>query len=232
MINCVIVEDEFAGQQMLAHKLKTHFPECEIVAVIDNKNQAIDFLNTNKTIDLVFLDVQIKGGTGIDVLESIHVKTFESIFITAYDRYAIDALNAAASYYLLKPIRDDEFKKGMAVVLAKINKTNLTNTLLIPNKGSYNTLKYDDIIYFESDGPYTYIVTKDERILSSKNLGYYEKIIPKDQFKRSHHSYIVNLKHLQLFIKSRTGILKMSNGVEIPIVQRRMQEFMHFISEK
>ena len=54
MINCVIVEDEFAGQQMLAHKLKTHFPECEIVAVIDNKNQAIDFLNTNKSIDLVF----------------------------------------------------------------------------------------------------------------------------------------------------------------------------------
>jgi two-component system LytT family response regulator len=232
MINCVIVEDEFAGQQMLSHKLKNLFPECEIVAIIDNKTEAINYLNTNKTIDLVFLDVQIKGGTGIDVLESINDKNFEAIFITAYDRYAIDALNASASYYLLKPIRDDEFKKGMSVVLSKINKSNLTNTLLIPYKGSYNSIKFDDIIYFESDGAYTNVITKEERILSSKNLGYYEKLLPKEQFKRSHHSYIVNVKHFQLLIKSRTGTLRMSNGIEIPISQRRMQEFMQFLLDQ
>lgn len=232
MINCVIVEDEFAGQQMLSHKLKNLFPECEIVAIIDNKTEAINYLNTNKTIDLVFLDVQIKGGTGIDVLEGVNDKNFEAIFITAYDRYAIDALNASASYYLLKPIRDDEFKKGMSVVLSKINKSNLSNTLLIPYKGSYNSIKFDDIIYFESDGAYTNVITKEERILASKNLGYYEKILPKEQFKRSHHSYIVNVRHLQLLIKSRTGTLRMSNGIEIPISQRRMQEFMQFLQEQ
>ena len=231
MINCVIVEDEFAGQQMLTHKLKTLFPECEILAIIDNKVEAVKFLNSNKSIDLVFLDVQIKGGTGIDVLESIEEKNFEAIFVTAYDRYAIDALNASASYYLLKPIRDDEFKKGMSIVLSKINKSNTSNTILIPYKGSYNAIKFEDIIYFESDGAYTNVVTKEERILSSKNLGYYEKSLPKDQFKRSHHSYIVNVKHLQLLIKSRTGTLRMINGIEIPISQRRMQEFMQFLQE-
>ncbi|WP_430406196.1 LytR/AlgR family response regulator transcription factor [Fluviicola sp.] len=232
MINCVIVEDEIAGQQILLNKLKTHFPECEVLAIIDNKVEAIQFINANPSIDLVFLDVQIKGGTGIDVLSSIENKTFEAIFVTAFDQYAIDALNASASYYLLKPIRDETFKKGVSLVLSKINKSSVSNTLLIPYKGSYNSIKYDDIIYFESDGAYTNVITKHERILSSKNLGYYEKILPKEQFKRSHHSYVVNVKHMELLIKSRTGILRMITGKEIPIAQRRMQEFMHFLQEQ
>lgn len=231
MINCVIVEDEPISQQVLLQKLKFHYPQCEVLKVFDNKDEAISYLNTADNIDLVFLDGQIHGGTGLDVLAACEGRSFEAVFVTAYDKYAIDALNASASYYLLKPIRTEEFKRGIDFILAKINKSSISNTILVPYKGSYTALKYDDIIYFESDGAYTNIITKDDKMVSSKNLGHYEKLLPKEKFKRSHHSYILNLKHMQHLTKGRTGTIKMVNGAEIPVAQRRMQEFMQLFNE-
>lgn len=231
MINCVIVEDEPICQQVLLQKLKFHYPQCEVLKVFDNKDDAISYLKSADNIDLVFLDGQINGGTGLDVLEACEGRSFEAVFVTAYDKFAIDALNAAASYYLLKPIRTEDFKRGMSLILSRINQTNTSNTILVPYKGSYTALKYDDIIYFESDGAYTNIITKDDKMVSSKNLGHYEKLLPKEQFKRSHHSYILNLNHMQLLTKGRTGTIKMANGVEIPVAQRRMQEFMQLFNE-
>jgi two-component system LytT family response regulator len=227
MISCVIIEDEIAGQQILLSKISNYYPECEVLEIIDNKEQAVAFLNNNK-VDLVFLDVQIKGGTGLDVMNEVHEKNFEAIFITAYDQYAIEALNASASYYILKPIRDLDFKKGMQTVLAKLKKSSSSTTILIPNKGSYSILKFEDIIYFESDGSYTKVLTSEECILSSKNLGYYEKILPAEQFIRPHHSYIVNLAKIQLLKKGRSGILEMKNGIEIPVSQRKMSLFLEY----
>lgn len=231
MINCVIVEDELISQEVLLQKLKFHYPQCEVLKVFDNKDDAVSYLKSADNIDLVFLDGQINGGTGLDVLEACEKKSFEVIFVTAYDKYAIDALNAAASYYLLKPLRTEDFKRGMSLVLSKINQSNSAGTILIPYKGSYAAVKHDDIIYFESDGAYTNIITKDDKIVSSKNIGHYEKLLPKERFKRSHHSYIVNLKHMQLLTKGRTGTIKMANGTEIPVAQRRMQEFMQLFNE-
>jgi two-component system LytT family response regulator len=231
MINCVIVEDDLISQQVLVQKLKFHYPQCDVLEIFDNKDDAVNYLRSNNEIDLVFLDVQINGGTGLDILAACENKSFEAVFITAHDHYAIEALNAAASYYLLKPLRNEDFKRGMDIVLSKINQSNNSNTILVPYKGSYSPIKYDDIIYFESDGAYTNIITKDERIVSSKNLGHYEKSLPKEQFKRSHHSYIVNVRHMQLLVKGRTGTLKMSTGIEIPVAQRRMQEFLQFFAE-
>lgn len=232
MIHCVIVEDEVICQQVLLQKLRFHYPQCEVLKVLDNKDDAISYLKSADNIDLVFLDGQINGGTGLDVLAACEGRSFEAVFVTAYDKFAIDALNAAASYYLLKPIRTEDFKRAMSLVLSKINQSNSASTMLVPYKGSYTAIKYDDIIYFESDGAYTNIITKDDKITSSKNLGHYEKSLPKEQFKRSHHSYILNLKHMQLLTKGRTGTIKMVNGTEIPVAQRRMQEFMQIFNEK
>lgn len=232
MINCVIVEDDPIGQQILVQKLRLHYPQCEVLKIFDSKDDAISYLQANTGIDLVFLDVQINGGTGLDVLSAIENKAFEAIFVTAHNHYAIEALNASASYYLLKPIKTEDFKRGMDLILSRIRKASTSNTILIPFKGSYSPVKFDDIVYFESDGAYTNIVTKDERVVSSKNLGFYEKLLPKEQFKRSHHSYIVNVNYMQLLIKGRTGILKLNTGKEIPVAQRRMQEFMQFFNEQ
>ncbi len=230
MIKCLIVEDEQAGQQILLRKLATLYPECNVLSIIDNKDEAVQFI-TNNEVDLVFLDVQIIGGTGLDVLQECQKRNFETIFITAYDNFAISALNENASYYLLKPIMDEEFSKGMSSVLEKIKATKSPTKILIPNKGVYLPINLVDILYFESDGAYTYVVTSEERVLSSKNIGYYEKSLPNDIFKRPHHSYIVNIDKIHLFKKGRSGLLIMQNEKEIPVSQRKMNDFMDYFIE-
>lgn len=230
MIKCLIVEDEQAGQQLLLRKLANLYPECNVLSIIDNKDEAVHFINNNE-VDLVFLDVQIIGGTGLDVLQECQKRNFETIFITAYDNFAISALNENASYYLLKPIMDEEFSKGMSFVLEKIKATKSPTKILIPNKGAYLPINLVDILYFESDGAYTYVVTSEDRVLSSKNIGYYEKSLPNSIFKRPHHSYIVNIDKIHLFKKGRSGILMMQNEKEIPVSQRKMNDFMDYFIE-
>jgi two-component system LytT family response regulator len=230
MVSCVIVEDDKLSQELLIKKLATSHPECQVVAVFENKIDAVNFLNNN-TIDLVFLDVNLREGSGLDVLEEAEKRTFETIFITAHDNFAISALNQNASYYILKPINDDEFAKGMALVVDKIRNSKSPSKILIPNKGVYLPINLSDIFYFESDGAYTYVVTTDDRVLSSKNIGYYEKTLPAETFKRPHHSFIVNVDKINLFRKGRSGVLIMQNEKEIPVSQRKMNDFMDYFIE-
>ncbi len=224
MIRCLVVEDEFAAQQLLLKKLNVFYPDVEVLAVVNNKAEAIDFIKNN-SLDLVFLDVRIKGGTGIDVLQEVPDRQFEAIFVTAYDDYAIHALNENASYYLLKPLRNADFQKGMEAVLKRIRAKKEPDFIFVPYKGVDIRIPVKEIIYLESDGAYTYLVTETERYISSRNLGYYEKKFPAYRFIRSHHSFIVNLSHVHSFKKGRSGALLMGNGVEIPVSQRRMMDF-------
>lgn len=230
MIRCLIVEDEFAAQQILLKKIATYYPEIQVLDVINNKNDAVAFIDSTE-LDLVFLDVQIKGGTGLDVLQSAARRDFETVFITAYDHYAIEALNENASYYLLKPIRDTEFQKGLSLILGRINAKKESSFILVPNKGIQLSIRTEDIIYLASDGAYTSVVTNTDTYLSSKNLGYYEKTLTTNHFVRSHHSYIVNLSKIQSLKRGRSGLLIMKNGVEIPVAQRRMNDFLEYFVE-
>lgn len=230
MVNCVIVEDDKISQEILIKKLEFAYPECRILASIENKNEALNFLNSND-VDLVFLDVKLKDGNGLEILKECSKRNFETIFITAHDSFAISALNQNASYYLLKPINDKEFKHGMSIVLDKINATKSPSKILIPNKGVYLPINLADIYYFESDGAYTYVVTAEDRVLSSKNIGYYEKTLPAESFNRPHHSYIVNIDKIHLFKKGRSGKLIMQNEKEIPVSQRKMNDFLDYFIE-
>lgn len=230
MIKCVIVEDEVAGQFLLQRKIKKHFPICNVEAVIDNRKEAVQYLN-NHTVDLVFMDVQVKGGTGIDILKDIREPKFETIFITAYADYAIEALNKNASYYLLKPIKDEDFVLGMEVVLEKIQGNKGNAGVFVTRKGEQFFVSFKDIIFLESDGSYSHLYTIDERIMSSKNLGHYEKLLPEDQFVRTHHSYVVNAHHIKKITKSRGATLTMTNDYEVPVAQRRVSDLQNYIVE-
>lgn len=221
MIKCIIVEDEIAGQLILKKKLQINFPEINVLCVVDNVNEAVLQIDNEKP-DLVFMDVQIKGGTGFDVLERLEYLNFETIFITAYDNYAIEAINKNASYYLLKPLSNDEFIIGVEKILERIKQKNGLPFILVPSKGIQIPLSLDDVYFLESSGAYTNINSETEKFVSSRNLGYYEKTLPPKQFIRTHHSFLVNIHKVEKIIKGRSGTLIMKNGVEIPISQRRI----------
>ncbi|MCH2223779.1 MAG: LytTR family DNA-binding domain-containing protein [Crocinitomicaceae bacterium] len=224
MIKAIIVEDDKTAQKILSGNLKDKYPEIELVTTIDNYNEAVKYLEKN-TVDIVFLDVLIKGGTGINILKALEVRNFETIFVTAHENYAIDALNNDVSYYLLKPLRKDDFVKAVDIVLRKIQQKSTDVFIKIANKGTYTTISVSDIYYFHSDGAYTLIYTSNGKILSSKNLGYFEKLVPETIFKRCHHSYLVNINQVKQLKKGKNGSVLMSDGTDIPISQRKMSSF-------
>jgi two-component system LytT family response regulator len=216
MIKCVIIEDELLAQALLADKLKRLFPEITIKCIIDNKQEAINYLNHNK-VDLVLLDNRLKGGFGLDVIEQTGHLGFEVIFATAYAEYAVDALNKGAVFYLLKPFSENDFSTAIEKAIRKINEKKML--LSIDND---TIVKLDDIIFIQSSGAYSVFTMLDRStMMASKNLGYFEKRLPANSFFRIHHSVIVNIKHVIKVKNGPSPRLLLSDGVTSLSVSQR-----------
>ena len=109
-LNAIIVEDEETSREILRNYLKKYCPNVHIMAEAANVDEALVAIRSNDP-DLIFLDVEMPFGNAFDLLDKVGERTFETVFVTAYNHYAIDALNAHASYYLMKPISIDDLIK-------------------------------------------------------------------------------------------------------------------------
>ena len=226
----IIIEDEKAGQELLKMNISESFPECKVVAVVDNVADSVKQINLLKP-DLIFLDIQIKGGTGFDVLKQIPKRTFEVVFITAHNNYAIQALRTQAIDYILKPFNKTEFKEAVKRILSNAAERSReaanhgnTNSLSIYTSSGVEFIDFEEIVFLEADGAYTYIHSAGAHVLSTKNIGEYEVLLP-SHFFRCHHSFIININFIKRFEKGRSGLLIMKNGHKIPVSQRKMKEF-------
>jgi len=224
----LIVEDEIAGQELLKKNISENFPECKIVAVIDNVEEAVKQINLLKP-ELLFLDIHIKGGTGFDVLKQVSEKTFEIIFITAYNDYTLQALRSQAIDYILKPINTNEFIDAVKRVFKLIHiakkETQVTASFLsVYTSSGLEFIKFDNIVFLEADGAYTTIHTQEGYVVSTKNIGEYESLLP-PVFYRCHHSFIININQIKKFTKGRSGVLIMNNDHHVAVSQRKMKEF-------
>jgi two-component system LytT family response regulator len=224
MIRCLIVEDEVAGQELLLKKLKDHFPDLQVVQVIADFDVAIEYLKNNP-VDLLFLDNMIRGGLGIDVIKQIPDLSAEVIFCTAYAEFAVEALNRNATYYLLKPYSDAELISAIEKAIQRIGQR--TNTLKLIKTNPENIL-ISDILFLRSKGAYCEFVLSDQRtILTSKNIGYYEKRLPIDQFYRIHHSYLIQLSKIESVTKGDQYQAKLKGyDTWLPISTRRASKFL------
>ena len=230
MIKCVIVEDELSGQALLAEKLKRLFPEIAVNCIIDNKSEAVTYLNHN-VVDIVFLDNRIKGGFGLDVIQQIEHLNFEVIFATAYSQYAVEALNKGAIFYLLKPFSDADFSEA---VEKAIRKSNENKKQLSIGAGNEHIIKLDDIMYIQSEGAYSvFALLNKSRMMASKNLRYFEKRLPTDTFFRIHHSFIVNLKHVVKVKNGTSPKLVLADGItDLPVSQRKAKTVFNHLRFK
>lgn len=233
MIKVVIIEDEFHGQEFLRKTLEDNFEEIEIVGIEKKAKEAADLINMTSP-DIVFLDVEIIGGTGFDVLAAVKKRNFETIFVTAYNEYAIRAIKEQALDYFLKPIVTLEFIDGVRRAFEKIKDKKISE---IRREGKFaitaaKGVEYvhaDEIIYLEADGGYTNVVTTKEKILSSKNLGEYEKLLQESKFFRCHHSFVINVAKINSVVKNRSGVITMENGDHVPVAQRRMKKLKDYL---
>lgn len=228
MINCLIIDDEEAGRFFVRQKLNSFYPEIMHIYSANSLSEAQTVLK-KIPIDLVFLDIQLKGVSGFELLARNPDRNFEVIFVTAYDEFALRAIQESASYYIMKPIQNEEFKKGVDKAISNIREKRKTeqNVLYINSDSAIEAIPFHEIYFIKSSGSYSLFQLKDRSILSTKNLGFYEQLLPDTFFIRSHHSYIVNAQKIKQIIRGRSGEILLKNDIRIPISQRKLANVMN-----
>ncbi|PQJ69634.1 LytR/AlgR family response regulator transcription factor [Polaribacter butkevichii] len=234
MIKAVIIEDEFNALNTLDKLIKYTQKDIEVIAKIDNVTDAISFLK-KEPIDLVFLDIELIGGNAFQILEALESIAFKIIFTTAYDEFAIKAIKFDTIDYLLKPIDSEELSecidrfrigykkeqvyKNALDKVSEINKKEIEKTLLIKTADAQYFLQTKDIVRCQSDGAYTVFHTVDKKIMSARNLKYYENILSEHTFVRVHQSHLVNIKYIKKVNANNT--VHLTNQEIIPVATRK-----------
>ncbi len=230
ILKTIIVEDEATSREILRNYIGKYCPRVEIVGEAADIEQALELIRNND-LDLVFLDVEMPKGNAFDLLEQIGDRNFETVFVTAYNQYAMEALNAHASYYLLKPVSIDELIKAVDYV-AEIKKKEdalehevLTASSLgekgkitIPVQDGFEVLEAQEILYCQADDNYTKIFLKGgSKKLVSKTLKFFEDALVTFGFARIHKSYLVNVNEVVGYKKGKGGMVILSSGKEIMV---------------
>ncbi|WP_241285631.1 LytR/AlgR family response regulator transcription factor [Chryseobacterium arthrosphaerae] len=234
-IQACIIDDEKHGRDYIALLIQKEFPEFEIVFQASGIEDSYKSLLKN-TPDIIFLDIQLKEGTAFDLLLKFKDIPSQIIFITAYENYAIQAIRNGATDYLLKPIKKIDFIFAVNKALENIKKVQPVHNPLQDSKIILSTLQgfkvinIADIIHCEADSSYTtfYLVNKT-KIMVSKTLHDFERILSCLNFFRIHHKHLINVDHLQEYIKGRGGQVVMSDGSVLDVSFRRKNDFLHKI---
>lgn len=245
MIRTVIIDDELAGVNSLQVVLDSYCPDVTVVEKAHNVLQGIKVINKHKP-DLVFLDIQMPGGSGFDILESLDNKDFHVVFVTAHDKHAIKAFEYSAVHYILKPPSAELVKMAVDRVARQLSSNepvrNQHIQILQDNyaKPGYHqekiivlntseTTEYvhlKDIISIEAGGSYsTFYIEDCEPVIVSKNLREYDQVLNDLPFFRSHNSHIVNLQKVRRFIRADGGEIEMVDQSRIPLARRKRKAF-------
>lgn len=247
MIKCVLVDDETNALEMMEWLLKTYCPQAEIAAMCNTAEKGIEAINRYKP-DVVFLDIEMPRMNGFDMLEQVKNLSFEIVFCTAYDQFAIKAFKYAALNYLLKPVDPDDLKITMqrieekktipskeqfALLLQHINRP----PKLTPSRIALTTgeglifVATGDILYCKAESNYTNVVlTGGRKITVSRVLKELDETLSGIDFYRVHSSFLININHVKKFIRGEGGYIVMDNDENITLSRSRRQEFMELFS--
>ncbi|UII32146.1 LytTR family DNA-binding domain-containing protein [Fulvivirga ulvae] len=242
-MRAIIIDDEENIRITIRNMLHVHCPEIKVVAEAEGVNSAVMQIERYMP-DLVFLDVNIQGGTGFDLLKLVNHTAFKLIFITAYDEFALRAFKYSAVDYLLKPIDPEELEAAVskAIDAHSINDQRHQFSLLLnsykhtassPQKiilkttESIHLVSIPDIIRCEAQGNYTqFSLTHNRKILVSKTLKEYDELLSDHNFFRVHHSHLINIEFIERIDKREGGYVVLEDHSEIPIsVRKRDQLF-------
>jgi two-component system, LytTR family, response regulator len=224
MKKVIIVDDESSGRKLIKEYLED-YKHYIVVGEANNGVDAVKIINEFKP-DLVFLDIQMPGLTGFEVIEYLE-EIPQIIFSTAYDKYALKAFEVHAVDYLLKPYTQERFKIAVNRIDANfekirpfaedllINKLNFPERILVQTAKKLITIAVKDIIRIEAFGDYSKIFTKESSFLSNFGISVLETKLNPELFIRVHRSSIVNINDVKELSKNATGfdILMHNNDV-------------------
>ncbi len=248
-MKAILVDDEPDGIRTLQKLLERHCPDVKIEATCANASIAKQQIEAIKP-DVVFLDIQMPGQTGLEMIAELTAKNFEIIFVTAHNEYILQALQYSAADYLLKPVDEDRLIEAVQRAEKRLKegkKEELTETLLhnLSNKGNpaemrlclptlkgFIILKLDEIIYCEAERSYTiFHLEANKSVIVSKPLLDYENLLGDAGFLRIHKSFLINLRHVKEYQRGEGGMVIMNNNSEIEVSRRKKEQFLLKIKE-
>jgi two-component system LytT family response regulator len=243
MLTAIIIDDERRSRNTLRQKLAQHCPAVQVVAECENGEEGIKRIE-EKDPAIVFLDVEMPRMNGFTMLQQLHKRNFELIFITAYDHYAIQAIKFSALDYLVKPIEIKELVQAIGRVEEK-QRNSLPNQRLelllqnleqnkeerlciaLPTNNGLEFIRMEYIVHLEAHDNYTHIFLNDNRkYVVSRTLKEFEELLPAKTFFRIHNSHIINKNFADRYIRGEGGQVVLSNGAVLDIAKRKKAEFL------
>jgi two-component system LytT family response regulator len=239
----VIIDDEQDAVDFISSIISEYCPGLEVKGKANNVKSGIEVIKDIKP-DLVFLDVEMPNGTGFDLLTNFPEKTFDVIFITAFNHYAIKAIKFSAVDYILKPININEFIESVDKVINKRKNNPLEGRenieallenirsfhptrLVIPTSDGKEYLNPQDIIRIEADRSYSWFYLSGKRkILVSKHLKEFQDLLSDRNFFRPHNSHLINLDFVKKYVRLDGGYIEMADGSQVPVARNRKDLFM------
>ena len=250
-ITALVVDDEEFARENLRMFIEEYCPEIELIGAAKSAAEARQLI-LEQNPSIVFLDIMMPGEDGFTFLKSVEDRTFHVIFTTAFREHALRAIKEAALDYLEKPIDIDELKKAvaravkqvelekptavsndrMSRVLQEIVLTNNVEKTVVPTRDGIAIIKNVDIIHLEASENYTTLyVLGGKKYVSSKSIKAFEDKLDPNMFFRVHKSHIINMAHhLRELKRSEGNIAVLTDGTEIPVSRRKLQEFLDKIS--
>lgn len=250
MIRTIIIDNEPSAINVLDLLLKKKF--IDVIEVIGTSDSPFEGKKLIEQLspDLVFLDIEMPGMSGIELVRSFPDPTFRVVFVTAYDAYAVEAFRLSAVDYLLKPVEAEDIVRTVQKIKKDIDKNqnvigaqlhHLEELLLHPSSESkigisladkIQFVNINEIMYCEAHGSYTNVHFNDGRkIVTSKSLCDFELQLANHRFCRIHHSSLINLNRVKEFQRHEGGYVIMENGKRLEVSQRKRHDFLEAIHD-
>jgi two-component system LytT family response regulator len=242
MIRAIIVDDEDHSRSALSNTL-IRLGSVELVGSTGDIDEA-EMLISKLQPDLLFLDIEIPGRNGFDLLESLGRQKFDVIFTTAYEQYALKAIKASAIDYLMKPVGMEELAIAIQKHFTKkhgdINRqvdvllqhysgaNNRRSMLALPTQSALEMVPISDIIHLQADGGYTRFHLLDNKsLLVSKNIKEYEEVLAEHSFMRIHHSHIVNLRCIKKYTRGEGGTVTLTDSTTAEVSRQKKHDLIN-----
>lgn len=243
MIRTVLVDDETDSIRVLIKLLETYCPRVTVVGTAEGVETALSVIQATRP-DLLFLDIEMTQGNAFDLLNQLRPLSFQVIFVTAFDNYAIRAFKYSAVDYLLKPVDIDELVGAVDRVTERSQQKNVVEQMqaFLDNIGTYSMgqqkmavptveglifINLKEVVRLEAKTSYTQIIMENgDVITATRTIKDYEDILPEAMFCRIHNSHIINLSKIDKYNKGRGGYVTLEDGSTIEVATRRRQEFL------
>jgi two-component system, LytTR family, response regulator len=253
--SAIIIDDERYLREAMEQMLVRHCPEIAVLGSAASAEEGRELLKTHQ-VDIIFLDISMPKEDGFAFLGTIQKENYAIIFVTAYQEYALRALKASAIDYLLKPVNLTELREAVSkaikyhefrqsreevkkiyhesldVLHENIQSGNRPITkITVAGQFGFQLVNVSDIMYMEADSNYTIMhLSSLTKIVATRTMGDFEKIINSSEFFRIHKSTIINMNFLKGYYSYQGDFAELTDGTRLSIARRKMNEFLEVVS--